>query len=160
MTVLDVLDVLVVVAVPLMGLAGGTFWAFSTGVMPGLRRTDDDTFVTVMRSINRAVLNPLFLVPIFLSPLLLAWAAFLELGGPRGLLLLSAALVYFVGAVVVTLVGNVPLNNALDGSVSASKDARAAFERRWNILNGIRSGASVAAITLAIAALTHGPGTS
>jgi len=32
----------------------------------GLGRTNDETFVTSMRSINRVVVNPLFLLPIFL----------------------------------------------------------------------------------------------
>ncbi len=142
-------DLLAVIGITLLALAGGTFWSFSTGVMPGLRRVDDATFVASMRAINRAVLNPLFLVPIFVAPLLLAWAALLELDSRGGGLLLAAALVYFVGGVVVTAAGNVPLNTALDGSTAPPSQTRAAFERRWNGLNTVRSIASVVAIALA-----------
>ena len=33
------------------GLVAGLFYAFSCAVMPGLRRTDDATFITAMRAI-------------------------------------------------------------------------------------------------------------
>ncbi|MDF2507855.1 MAG: hypothetical protein K0Q52_1714 [Microbacterium sp.] len=81
-----------------------------------------------MRSINRAVVNPLFLLPIFLPPVPLVWAGVIDLDDARGGLLLAAGLVFFVGVIVVTGVGNVPLNNALDGFTSSSTAARAAFE--------------------------------
>ncbi|MFD6816915.1 DUF1772 domain-containing protein [Microbacterium sp. NPDC060132] len=114
--------------------------------MPGLGRTDDPTFVTSMRAINRAVVNPLFLLPIFLPPVFLVWAGLLALDSARGWLLAAGGVVFFLGAVVVTVAGNVPLNNALDGSTTSATTTRAAFERRWNALNGVRSVASVVAI--------------
>lgn len=146
-------DILTIVGLTLLALGGGTFWSFSTGVMPGLRRTDDTAFVTAMRAINRAVINPLFLLPIFLPPVLLGWAGFLQRTEPRGWLLIASGLVFLVGVVVVTMVGNVPLNNALDTSTEADGPARTAFERRWNAWNGVRSAASVVAIALAASAL-------
>lgn len=146
-------DILTVIGVVLLALGSGTFWSFSTGVMPGLRRTDDETFVTAMRSINRAVINPMFLVPIFAPAVVLAWAGIIEIHGPRGWMLVGAGVVYFVGAVVVTIGGNVPLNAALESSTSPSGATRSAFERRWNVLNGVRSGASVCALILAALAL-------
>ena len=121
--------------------------------MPGLAQTDDPTFVTSMTSINRAVVNPLFLLPIFLPPIPLVWAGIIDLEDPRGWLLVAAGIVFFFGAVVVTMAGNVRLNNALDGSTSSAAVTRAAFERRWNGLNGVRSASSVVALILVVLAL-------
>lgn len=149
----DLSDILAALGLILLALGGGTFWSFSTGVMPGLGRTDDETFVSSMRSINRAVVNPLFLLPIFLPPVPLVWAGLIDLDDARGWMLVAAGVVFFVGAIVVTGAGNVPLNNALDGATSSTTAARAAFERRWNALNGVRSLSSVVAIVLAVLAL-------
>ncbi|MFD5226367.1 DUF1772 domain-containing protein [Microbacterium sp. NPDC058342] len=142
-------DILAAIGLVLLALGGGTFWSFSTGVMPGLGRTDDATFVSAMRSINRAVVNPLFLLPIFAPPVALVWAGVMDLDDPRGWMLAAAGVVFFVGAVIVTIGGSVPLNNALESSSSAATASRASFERRWNVLNGVRSASSVIAIALA-----------
>ncbi|MGF6823645.1 putative membrane protein [Microbacterium sp. ZKA21] len=150
---MELTNVLAGIGLVLLALGGGTFWSFSTGVMPGLARTDDPTFVTSMRAINRTVVNPLFLLPILLPPIPLVWAGLLDLEDPRGWLLAAAGIVYFFGAIVVTAAGNVPLNNALDSSTSSGEVTRAAFERRWNVLNGVRSASSVVAIALAVWAL-------
>ena len=40
----------------------GLFWGWTFSVMPGLRSVDDRTYVTTMQSVNRAILNPMFLV--------------------------------------------------------------------------------------------------
>ncbi|MDF2581109.1 MAG: hypothetical protein K0S49_2688 [Microbacterium sp.] len=150
---MELSDILAVIGLVLLALGGGTFWSFSTGVMPGLRRTDDEVFVTAMRSINRAVVNPLFLLPIFAPPVLLVWAGLIDLEDARGWMLVAAGVVFLFGVIVVTVVGNVPLNNALDSSTSSSTASRAAFESRWNLLNGVRSASSVVAISLAALAL-------
>jgi uncharacterized membrane protein len=151
---MELTDVLAAAGLVLLALGGGTFWSFTTGVMPGLGRTDDQVFVISMRSINRAVVNPLFLLPIFLPPVPLVWAGLIDLSEPRGWLLLAAGVVFFIGAIVVTVAGNVPLNDALEASASSSPaSSRAAFERRWNALNGVRSASSLTAIVLAVLAL-------
>lgn len=150
---MELTDALAAIGLVLLALGGGTFWSFSTGVMPGLARTDDQTFVTSMRAINRAVVNPLFLLPIFLPPVFLVWAGLLDLTGARGWLLAAGGVVFLLGAIVVTVAGNVPLNNALEGSSSSATAARTAFERRWNVLNGVRSAGSVLAIAVTVWAL-------
>ncbi|WP_435747218.1 DUF1772 domain-containing protein [Microbacterium sp. PMB16] len=150
---MELSDILAVIGLVLLALGGGTFWSFSTGVMPGLARTDDETFVTAMTSINRAVMNPLFLLPIFVPPVLLVGAGLIDLTGARGWLLVAAGVVFFVGAILVTAGGNVPLNNALDSAASSAAAARSAFEGRWNLLNGLRSLASVVALVLGVLAL-------
>ena len=72
--------------------------------------------------------------------------------------LLAATIVYLIGGFGVTILGNVPLNKALDGFnlQSASEETiamqRAKFEGRWNNLNIIRTIASTIAIILIILA--------
>lgn len=54
----------------------GVFFAFSVAVIPGLRRTDDRTFVRAFQAIDRAITNPVFL-SIFLGALVAGGAAVL-----------------------------------------------------------------------------------
>ena len=44
-----------------MGLTAGAFAVFAHAVMPGLRSTDDHTFVAAFQSIDRAIINPWFM---------------------------------------------------------------------------------------------------
>ncbi|MFB7252378.1 DUF1772 domain-containing protein [Microbacterium sp. NPDC056234] len=150
---MELSNILAGIGVVLLALGGGTFWSFSTGVMPGLGRTDDETFVTSMRAINRAVMNPLFLLPIFLPPVSLIWAGSITPEQPRGWMLIVSGVVFFFGAIAVTVAGSVPLNNALDNSTSSATVTRGTFERRWNVLNDVRTGSSVVAIAVAVWAL-------
>lgn len=111
------------------GLMAGIYLAFSTSVLPGLGRTDDATFVTAMRGMNAAILNPLFFV-VFLGPLplgVLALAA--RMPDHDGLGWVTLGLALYVATLVVTGVVNVPLNNRLDATEPESA-ARERFERR------------------------------
>ena len=55
----DVLSEAVLIAATLtMGLMAGVFGIYSNAIMPGLRRTDDRTFVAAFQSIDRAIINP------------------------------------------------------------------------------------------------------
>jgi uncharacterized membrane protein len=47
-------------AVLTTGLMAGLYLTFSIAVMPGLARRDADTFVSSMRAMNSAILNPWF----------------------------------------------------------------------------------------------------
>jgi uncharacterized membrane protein len=48
-----------------MGLMAGVFGLYSHTIMPGLRRTDDRTFVGAFQSIDRTILNPWFMASFF-----------------------------------------------------------------------------------------------
>src|SRR4029453_6600377 len=59
----DVLREAVLIAAALtMGLMSGVFGIYSNAIMPGLRRTDDRTFGAAFQSIDRAIINPAFMV--------------------------------------------------------------------------------------------------
>ena len=137
-----------------VGLTSGLYWSFAIAVMPGLRDVDDRTFVTVMRAINRRILNPWFL-PVFLGSLLLPIVTAVSLlgsddGGAKRWGIASALLATIPFAI--TAGGNVPLNNALDAA-GASEDhagTRRAFEPGWTRLNRWRTITSTVALAAMI----------
>ena len=49
------------VAALVAGLQAGTYFTWATGVMPGLARVDDRTFVHAMQQMNVAIVNPVFI---------------------------------------------------------------------------------------------------
>ena len=55
-------EVVKIAATMTMGLMAGVFGIFSNAIMPGLRRTDDRTFVAAFQSIDRSIINPAFMV--------------------------------------------------------------------------------------------------
>jgi hypothetical protein len=69
-------------------------------------------------------------------------------------LLLAAALLYFGGVFLVTMIGNVPLNNLLDAADPGKLDAeglaalRNKFEPGWNLFHRIRTIVSFICIAL------------
>ena len=80
----DVLREVVLIAATLtMGLMAGVFGIYGNAIMPGLRRTDDRTFVAAFQSIDRAIINPVFMVTFFGALALTALAALLHLTGDQ-----------------------------------------------------------------------------
>jgi uncharacterized membrane protein len=136
-------------AAVLAGLQAGTYYTWASGVMPGLARADDRTFVDAMQQINIAIVNPVFLLS-FLGAPLLAGAA-VAVSGPSARPWAIAGAALAVGTVLITAVGNIPLNNALDaaGPVSQITDlaaVRADFEGLWVKLNVARALTSAGAL--------------
>jgi len=144
-----VTDVVIVLAVLTSALQAGTYYTWASGVMPGLARTDDRTFVHAMQQMNVAIVNPVFLASFLGAPVLGVLAAVLTDGD---LWALTGA-VGAVATLVITFGGNIPLNNALDaaGPVDDVPDlgaVRSAFESRWVRLNVLRALTSTAAVVL------------
>lgn len=138
-----------------MGFMAGTFALYAHAIMPGLHHTDDRTFVDAFRSIDRAIVNPLFIGGMFLGALAFtAAAAATNRGGPAGRWIL-AALVAYVMAMAVTVAVHVPANDAIKaagtpGSLADATTIRAQFhELRWAAWNLLR----VVATTIAFASL-------
>ncbi len=143
---MELIEVLRVVATVGCGLVGGLLFVFSAGVMTGLGRTPGGA--EAMRAINAAVLNPVFL-GVFTGTAL-ACAALVGTvavtGGPA--LLAVAATVHLVGAFGVTVVRNVPMNDAL----ATGRLEWGAYRRRWTAWNHVRTTAAVVATAVLAAA--------
>jgi uncharacterized membrane protein len=120
------------------GLQAGTYFTWATGVMPGLANVDDRTFVAAVQEMNSAIVNPIFMATFVGTPVLTAAAAILC--GPRVRPWTVAATLLAIGTVGITVLGNVPLNEALEaaGPVDKIPDlaaVRSDFEPVWVGLN-------------------------
>ena len=142
-------------------LIAGLFYAYSCSVNGGLGRLSDAGYLAAMQGINREILNPLFFMSFMGTLILLPLSTWLQFSHPVSLrfyLLLAATLVYAVGTFGVTIMGNVPMNNALDALniQSASPEAlhqqRELFEKPWNQLHSIRTIANAIALILVLIA--------
>src|SRR4029079_3103315 len=110
-----------------MGLITGAFALYAHTIMPGLKTTDDRTFVAAFGALDRAIINPWFMAGGFVGALLLTLAAAVSHAGRAPFPWVLAALVLYVVAVVITIAVNVPLNDALKaaGDVDQIKDVAA-----------------------------------
>ena len=119
--------------------------------MPGLKSVDDRSFVTAMTAINRAIINPWFMlifVGAFVMPAVAAVIAISS--GHRGAgWLIASAVIYLAGVLGVTGSVNVPLNVALDRD-----SQRAEFERRWVWFNTLRTIAATLSFAAALVGVT------
>jgi len=148
-------------SVILTGLSAGLFYAWSVSVIPGTKRLIDLTYLETMQSINRAILNPAFFLVFFGSLVLLGLSTALEFPAQKTAfgLMLAATVVYLIGMVGVTGLGNVPLNNRLDGlqlggaSTAQLAEFRTYYETRWNRLHTLRTVFGVLSFVLAVLAL-------
>ena len=155
--------IVLIVGLVSAGLMAGLFFGWLVSVIPGLRKVEDQNYVSTMQHINREIVNPAFVLPFMLTPVLLALAAVTQfrVGEHRRAWYLSAAAVtYLVGVLGVTVGGNIPLNNTLDvfdastATVDSISQMRQNYETRWNRWHNLRTAASVMAFTLAGVAAT------
>jgi uncharacterized membrane protein len=125
------------------GLVAGTFFAFSTFVMRALDRLPSAQAIAAMQAVNVAVLTPLFMGVLFGTALLsgvLVISSVPRLPEPRALFSLAAAMCYLL-AIAVTVVGNVPLNDALAKIEPTDLNAAGLwrdYSSRWALWNHVR----------------------
>jgi uncharacterized membrane protein len=155
-------NIILLVTALVTALISGLFYAYSVSVNGGLGRLPDANYLSAMQSINREILNPLFFLSFMGTLLLLPVCTFMHYSNPPALrfyCLLAATFIYAIGVFGVTVMGNVPLNNMLDGYNIANATAeelsrqRAAFEIPWSRLHSVRTLANVAALVLVLVAL-------
>lgn len=98
------------------GVIAGVFFAFSTFVMNALAQQPPAQGIATMQSINITVINPWFMAAFLgtsLVCLILIAFSLLRWQQPGTAYLLVSALFYLIGCFGVTMVFNVPLNDAL-----------------------------------------------
>ncbi|MFF0447490.1 DUF1772 domain-containing protein [Streptomyces sp. NPDC004609] len=161
--------VLLALAIISTGLYGGFMLTFRTGVMPALARLSDEQFLAAMRRINEVVPRPLFLSTFFGIIVFPAVCLVVPVDerSDTALWLLVAGLACSVVNHVITIAGNIPLNNALaasekrgapgTGGDRADSEARAAFEPRWNRLHLVRTLFTIAAFVLLVSSALSSP---
>ncbi|MBC8073490.1 MAG: DUF1772 domain-containing protein [Deltaproteobacteria bacterium] len=141
------------------GLAAGSFFVFSSMVMPGLARLAPAHGVAAMQALNVAAISRVFL-GVFLgtavASLALAVAAVLQWSQPDARLRLLAGLAYAIGCFGVTIAANVPRNDALAALAPDSAEALAMWPRylaQWTAYNHLRTVAATLSCALYIGAL-------
>lgn len=147
------------------GLMAGFFFAFSFTVMGALARLPAAQGVAAMQSINVVVINPVFGVAFFgtvLDCAALAVSSLFKWHALGSAHLLVGGLLYLVGTILVTILFNVPRNNALAALDSTSAEAASYsnnYLTSWTAWNHVRTAASLAAASFTWALCQQRTGT-
>ncbi|KGN30161.1 hypothetical protein N802_09820 [Knoellia sinensis KCTC 19936] len=134
----------------------GAMFAFSSFVVPGLRTLSARDGIVAMQAFNAKAPQSLLALPmggVAIGSLASIVTALTE-EGEEGALLVSGGLLG-LASLVVTGVGNVPVNNKIDALVPGAEAAGewTAYMSRWTTWNDVRTVASLgSAVLLAIAA--------
>ena len=157
----DLLFTLTLITALGCGLVAGIFFAFSTSVMKALAGLPSAQGIAAMQSINITVINPLFMGAFFgtaAACVLVVVFSLLRWNEAGAVYLLSGGLAYLIGAILVTLVFNVPKNDAL-ASVDPASAAGArlwdGYVTSWTAWNHVRTAAALAAALLLTFALSQ-----
>lgn len=156
--IMQLLPALTLASVIGCGLVGGVFLAFSSFVMSALGRLTPEQGIAAMQSINITVINPLFL-GLFMGMgglcILLIVFGVARWQEPGMLFLLAGAALYVIGTIAVTMICNVPLNDAIAAIEPASTqgaDLWSNYLGDWTTWNHVRTiAATLAAIAFAMA---------
>jgi uncharacterized membrane protein len=144
------------ITLALTGAVAGLFYAFSISVMRGLDGIDAAAAIPAMQSINRKILNPVFLATFMLAPVaaavtggLLLWLDQI----PAAVVFFAAAATYVLGAFLPTVVVNVPMNETLDVATIPTDPGEAerlwtTYSVRWTRWNTARAALSTISLLL------------
>ncbi len=136
----------------------GFFFSYSVSVMLGLKKMSSLDFIVTMKNINREIQNFLFLLCFFGSLSGLFVSSFVFRNSEVSVYVFSGLFCYFIGAFLVTVIFNVPLNSRLETfDINAAtnmtvEEMRADFEKKWNFWNNVRTFSSFLALLCLILA--------
>jgi uncharacterized membrane protein len=140
------------------GVIGGVFFTSTAFVMPALRRLPPAQGIGAMQSVNKLAVTPPLMGVLFgtaiLSVVTIIWA-WRHWAQPAAPWLLAAGLAY-LAAIVITIAGNIPLNNSLaiaDPHAAGAPAQWASFVTRWTAWNTLRGLAAIAGSAVFIVAL-------
>ena len=133
-----------------MGISAGVYQLYAFAIMPGLRRTDDRTFVGAFQQIDKAIVGPWLFLFFFGALGFTALAGALHFGADERSALpwIGVAFVLHLAVFVITIGINVPLNDEIKaaGDPDRIADLAAVRERfheakwvRWNIFRSMAS---------------------
>ncbi|MGB3300565.1 MAG: anthrone oxygenase family protein [Phormidesmis sp.] len=143
------------------GLIAGAFFAFSSFVMSALAQLEPPQGIAAMQAINITVINPWFM-GVFMGTavvcLFLTIASLLKWHQPGSPYLMAGSLLYLLITFGVTVVFNVPLNNALAKVDPISAEAAklwAQYLNDWTMWNHVRTVGAIAATVAFILSLCY-----
>lgn len=149
--------IVLILSILFTGLTAGLCFTWFNAVTPGIGRLDNLSFLKAFQAMNRAIINSQFMI-IFMGPTILLFvnAVLLRNNNTTFWLFLIAAIIFFIGIGLLTVFGNVPLNEMLDNSnlESLSKlelqTLRNKFENPWNRWHTLRTASSITSFSLLI----------
>jgi uncharacterized membrane protein len=159
-------SIALMIALFLSALTAGFLVAFAVVVMPGLKPLDDASYLRAFQLMDGVIQNrqPLFML-MWVGSLLATLAAVVvgvgALSGVDQILLLGAGALYLGGVHLPTVTINIPLNNQVQRlrihelEPGALREARAAFETRWNRWNAIRTVVAAVSVMLMLLLLVR-----
>jgi len=131
-------------------VVGGVFSAFSEFIMKALMRSAPAAGIEAMQQINKTVIPTQFVAGIFIisiASVALAVFSFDRFDGLARFSLIAAAALYVTSVFLMTLFGNVPMNNRLarlDHTTAEAETYWRQYGRNWTRLNHIRTLGSIA----------------
>jgi uncharacterized membrane protein len=135
------------------GIVGGVLFAFSSFVMPGLKRLPPSQGIAAMQSINVTAICRSFMALFVGTAVVCAALVVVSLydGRERAGLRIAGAALYLVGVLALTRLFHIPRNNALAELKADDAAAPAQWERyvaSWTAGNHVRAlaGAVAAAV--------------
>ncbi len=143
------------------GISAGLCFTWLNAVTPGIGRLETSAYLQAFQQMNRAIINPLFIL-VFFGPFILNIAniyVFRNASKTLLYLLIIAAALYFLGVILVTILGNIPLNEMIEkidfSNISESKieNYRKRFEVKWNRWHLIRTVTSFLSFLLLLVVL-------
>jgi uncharacterized membrane protein len=149
-------EVLLVAATITMGLATGAFVIYAHTVMPAFGGLDDRDFVTAFGALDRAIINPWFMLGGFMGAPVLTLLAAAASWDEDPFWWVVGALAAYAVTFVVTMVVNVPRNDALKAAPADADPSavRVAFDEqrwvRWNLLRVVTCLVALALLCVAL----------
>lgn len=125
----------------------GIFFTWTNAVKPGIGKLDNITYLNAFKSMNKVILNPLFFIVFILPILTIPISTYLSFDSTKNYvfeLLLISSIIYFTGVFLVTVLGNIPINELLDRtdlnklSQKELDTFRKKIENKWNKFNLVR----------------------
>lgn len=151
---------LVFVAALGSGIAAGLFFIFSNTIMASFARLPPAQGIAAMQQVNVTIINPLFMT-VFMGmavlSLVLAAKAVFGWSEAGAAWLLAGSVAYLVGCFLVTMVFNVPLNDAIAAVDPAGAEGGAMWARYlqewlpWNHVRTLACLVSLASFVMAFA---------
>lgn len=142
-----------------VGVMAGVYFCFSAFLIRSLDAIGMPSAMIAMHSINRLILRSAFL-PLFFGSTafcgILFIVAVFDMARTRAVPALLGSGIYVAGMFVITVVRNVPLNNALEAMPADSADADAMWRRymrewvRWNHIRTVSCIVAMACLILAL----------
>ena len=155
-------NIIIAVAVISTGIMAGIFFTWSNAVKPGIGTLDDISYLRALKAMNKIILNPLFYIVFVLPVLSIPISTYMNYGSPNFYvfeLLLTSSIIYLLGVFIVTINGNIPINELLENTDLQKiteielSSLRENIENKWNNYNLIRTISSFISFLLLVICL-------